>query len=88
VQRLFSTFADGWPGWGLLLQRLMAGAALVHYGIAGLRTSQPAQNLPQIIAAGAGILLLAGLWTPLAGVLAAMWGAVGRYCAAFLALRG
>lgn len=73
MQRLFSTFADGWPGKGLLLLRLLTGVALIHYGIAGLREAhQFASIAPQIIAAGAGILLLAGLWTPLVGTLVAI----------------
>ena len=66
LQRLFSNFADGWPGRGLLLQRLLTGAALLHHGIAHLGAA-PGFVAPQIIAAGAGILLLAGLWTPIAG---------------------
>jgi hypothetical protein len=36
MQRLFSTFADGWPDIGLLLQRLLVGAALLHHGITNL----------------------------------------------------
>src|SRR5579871_3288110 len=36
LQRLFSTFPDGWPGLGLLLLRLGAAAAMVYYGITGL----------------------------------------------------
>ncbi|SPF51734.1 conserved membrane hypothetical protein [Candidatus Sulfopaludibacter sp. SbA4] len=80
MQRLFSTFADGWPGRGLLLQRLLTGAALFHCGIAYLRTAlQVAPGAPQIIGIGAGTLLLVGLWTPLAGCLLAiaeLWIAV------------
>ncbi len=71
MQRLFSNFADGWPGRGLLVQRLLIGAALVHHGIAHLGAA-PQFVAPQIIAAGAGILLLAGLWTPIAGSLMAL----------------
>jgi uncharacterized membrane protein YphA (DoxX/SURF4 family) len=73
VQRLFSGFANGLPGTGLLLLRLLTGAALIHFGIANLRE---APSLPtavlQIIGIGAGILLLIGLWTPVAGWLAAI----------------
>jgi uncharacterized membrane protein YphA (DoxX/SURF4 family) len=73
LQRLFSTFADGWPGRGLLLQRLFTSAALFHCGIAYLRTApQVAPVAPQIIGAGAGAFLLVGLWTPLAGALIAI----------------
>ena len=70
LQRLYSTFADGWPGSGLLLLRLATATALIHYGIAGLgEASQFAPTRLPMIAAGAGIFLLGGLWTPLAGVL-------------------
>jgi putative oxidoreductase len=50
--------------------RLVAGIALVVHGVTTLR-GQPAiaAVLLQVPATGAGILLLAGLWTPLAGTL-------------------
>jgi hypothetical protein len=73
VQRLFSGFADGWPGIGLLLLRLLTGLALIYFGIANLREAPPlATVVLQIIGIGAGILLLIGLWTPVAGALAAI----------------
>ena len=72
LQRLFSTFASGWPGVGLLLLRLLAGVALMHFGIANLREAPPlAIVVLQIIGVAAGIFLLVGLWTPVAGTLAA-----------------
>jgi putative oxidoreductase len=83
VQRLFSSFADGWPGIGLLLLRLLTAAALIHFGIANLREAFPLTIVVlQIIGIAAGILLLIGLWTPVAGVLAAIvkvWIALSRY---------
>jgi len=73
VQRLFSTFANGWPGKGLLLLRVITGAMLIHFGIANLHEDIPLQiAAPQIIAGGAGVFLLVGLWTPVAGTLAAV----------------
>ncbi len=73
MQRLFSTFADGWPGVGLLLLRLLTGVALIHFGIANLREGPPlATVVLQSIGVGTGILLLVGLWTPVAGALAAI----------------
>ena len=73
MQRLFSTFAHGWPGNGLLLLRMLTGFALIHYGIVDLREAhQFASIAPQIIAAGAGIFLLVGLWTPVTGALVAI----------------
>jgi uncharacterized membrane protein YphA (DoxX/SURF4 family) len=72
VQRLFSTFADGWPGLGLLLQRLLVGGALLYHGALSL-THPPlfGAAVPEILGAVAGILILAGLWTPVAGTVAA-----------------
>ena len=70
LQRLFSTFADGWPGVGLLLLRLLTGTILLCCGITHLgKTSQFVPITPHIIGAGAGILLLVGLWTPVGGAL-------------------
>jgi uncharacterized membrane protein YphA (DoxX/SURF4 family) len=67
VRRLYSTFAGGWPGAGLLLLRLVVGAVLL--GEAGSKLtshSPPHTALPSSLAAS-GLLLIAGLWTPLAG---------------------
>jgi len=78
LQRLFSTFANGWPGLGLLLQRILAGAMLVRFGIVQLAgtsvpTSMISQSMiPQIVGACAGILLFIGLWTPAVGTLIAI----------------
>ena len=73
MQRLFSGFADGLPGTGLLLLRLLTSLALIHFGIAGVLASPPLTTVVlQIIGIGAGILLLVGLWTPVAGTLAAI----------------
>jgi putative oxidoreductase len=83
LQRLFSTFASGWPGVGLLLLRLLTGVALIHFGIASLREAPPLPTVVlQIAGVGTGILLLVGLWTPVAGTLAAIvkvWIALSRF---------
>jgi putative oxidoreductase len=73
LQRLFSTFADGWPGGGLFIQRVLAGVTLLYLEIVCLTGTQlcPAV-VPRTIGALAGILLLAGLWTPVAGILVVM----------------
>ena len=68
MQRLFSNFADGWPGAGLLIQRLLVGAAL-EYCVAAIHGGVAA--VPQVIGALAGVLLIGGLWTPVAGVVIA-----------------
>ena len=73
MQRLFSTFADGWPGVGLLLLRLLTGVALIHFGLANLRDAPSlAAVILQSIGVAAGLFLLVGLWTPVAGGLAAI----------------
>ena len=73
LRRLFSTFATGLPGAGLLLMRLVAGTTLIvraAMGLLGALAIGPAPLL--VFQIGLGILLLSGLWTPVAGTLAAM----------------
>ncbi|MGA7524609.1 MAG: hypothetical protein WBW84_19320 [Acidobacteriaceae bacterium] len=68
MQRLFSTFANGLPGVGLLLQRLVTGGVLIDFAI--LHLSGPhghSMLLPMLIAICAGALLAVGLWTPVVG---------------------
>lgn len=73
LQRLFSTFANGWPGVGLLLQRTLAAVILVRFGINQLIGAVPSGSMVlQIMGAGAGMLLLVGLWTPVVGTLIAV----------------
>ena len=73
MQRLFSTFANGWPGIGLLLQRLLLACALAYLGSRHFHeTSDLWSGIPCVIAAAAGMLLLIGLWTPVIGSLIAV----------------
>jgi len=70
MRRLFSGFARGWPGAGLLFMRLVAGIALVTRAVATLWDGPKlGPAILQLLTAGAGLLLLAGLWTPIAGAL-------------------
>jgi putative oxidoreductase len=74
LQRLFSTFPNSWPGFGLLLIRLCLGIALIHFGSNHLLSdrAQPfpfTQNSTCILS---GILLIAGVWTPVVAILAAL----------------
>jgi uncharacterized membrane protein YphA (DoxX/SURF4 family) len=63
-------FPNGWPGRGLLLLRLVAGVLLVQVGIAALAARPRWEEvILQSIGAGAGLLLLIGFWTPMAGML-------------------
>ena len=73
MQRLFSTFAGGWPGIGLILLRLLTGAELIHFGITGILEGTPPLIIAlQVIGATTAIFLLLGLFTPLAGAVAAI----------------
>lgn len=76
MQRLYSTFARGWPGAGLLWLRLIILVAGIHYVLTGL-ASEP--TFLKIAIEGPAVLLLcAGLWTPIAGAalsLLAFWSA-------------
>ena len=73
MQRLFSTFADGWPGVGLLLQRILTAILLMRFGIIQLTgTSFSSSMVPPLVCASAGTLLLVGLWTPIVGALIAV----------------
>ncbi len=83
MRRLFSTFARGLPGAGLVLLRLVAGATLIAHGIGQIHTGQPmAQAILDTLVIGDGALLVAGLWTPIAGslvVVLALWGALAQH---------
>jgi uncharacterized membrane protein YphA (DoxX/SURF4 family) len=72
MRRLFSSFAPGAPGTGLLLLRVATGSSLVYRGISALiadgRFALPLLDALLILL---GILIFAGLWTPIAGALVA-----------------
>ena len=72
MRRLFSTFAQGWPGVGLLLMRFVLGMALIWRAV-GRLSSDPSTNVTvlSVVGIGAGLLLLIGLWTPVAATLVA-----------------
>ena len=77
MRRLFSNFAHGAPGLGLLLMRLSAGMTIIVQGVLALLTGPPlGVVLFQALSIGVGLLVLAGLWTPVAGTLlaaASLW---------------
>jgi putative oxidoreductase len=67
VRRLYSTFAQGGPGIGLLLLRLAAGVTAVVQGLAMIRNGGAlGSELFDGLHIGLGLLLVIGLWTPLA----------------------
>lgn len=67
LHRSFSAFPDGRPGQGLLLLRLTVGLPLVYWGVLDLAAFH-LSAIPELAAAIAGILLILGLRTTLAGV--------------------
>jgi putative oxidoreductase len=71
LQRLFSTFPYGLPGFGLLLLRLGVGIALISLGITGIfgAAGVPITAALNLIEAAGGVFLIAGLWTPIVGAL-------------------
>ena len=73
MRRLFSNFATGAPGLGLLLLRLTAGIGLIAQGILALRDALPlGPVLLYVLKIGIGLLFLVGLWTPVAGTMLAI----------------
>jgi len=83
LQRLFSTFPNSWPGFGLLLLRSCVAVALIYFGIPALwNPSERIVFAQRLIAATGGIFLLGGVWTPAMGVLVALdevWVAFSLY---------
>lgn len=81
MQRLYSTFPDGWPGTGLVFLRAITAIPPIQHAIATLMTgSLPALASLQFVAACSAILLAVGLWTPVAGAVMALV----ELCLAFL----
>jgi putative oxidoreductase len=74
LQRLFSTFPDGWPGYGLLMLRIGIGIALICLGIDNFLTGdkEPIATARHFVAIIGGIFLISGFWTPITGTLMAI----------------
>ncbi len=84
LQRLFSTFPNSWPGFGILLLRLGVGIALIYLGMSRLFSTpgEPISAARDFIEAAGSIFLLVGLWTPVMGALIAideLWIALSLY---------
>ena len=67
MRRLYSTFAGGAPGIALLLMRLVVGAVVLWHAGPGLSSGRPLHIVVSGFPALAALLLIAGLWTPVAG---------------------
>ena len=52
--------------------RLLAASTLIERAIAATGTGSPEQSVFPLIGAAGGLLILCGLWTPVAGVLTAV----------------
>ena len=73
MRHLFSTFARGWPGVGLLVMRVAVGATVVVTGVTGWLPGPSFElTILPVLATAGGILLILGLWTPLAGSIVAI----------------
>ena len=73
LRRLYSTFAGGWPGFGLVVMRLVVGSVLLARTGPTLWIDPPLHmTLTSTSLAVSGLLLVAGLWTPVAGAVVAV----------------
>ena len=75
-------FPNGWPGKGLLILRLVSGTLLINDGVTELLAyTQWLVIIRPLLETAAGMLLLVGLWTPMAGVLVViveLWSILAR----------
>jgi putative oxidoreductase len=82
MRRSFSAFPDGWPGLGLLLLRASVGLPLVYWGIAHLAAGN-LTAIADLAAAVAGIFIISGLFTPVAGAIIVLVQASMAFSPAF-----
>ena len=70
MRRFISNFVGGRPALGLLLIRIAAGAALAIDGTVRVQFGEPLLPLTLgLLEVATGAVLIAGLWTPVAGTL-------------------
>jgi len=73
LRRLYSTFAGGWPGLGLILMRFSLGAVLASGAICiHLNNLAVPMTIFYGLGAIAAILLIVGLYTPIVGTIVAI----------------
>ncbi|HKV95681.1 MAG TPA: hypothetical protein VJW20_24265 [Candidatus Angelobacter sp.] len=78
MQRLYSSFARGWPGMGLLLLRVTAAITTFHFSGSALSLDR---SSIAVIEGALAFLLCAGLWTPIVGSMLAglaIWAVFSR----------
>jgi putative oxidoreductase len=73
LQRLFSNFANGWPGLGLLAKRVLIAALLIYSVVTHIAERANSATLPELIGGGLSIFILVGLWTPVVGTLTSLF---------------
>ena len=67
MHRASPTFADRLPSHGLLLLRVIVATTLIGRCLQVVNGASLQTVTPHVIAAGAGLFLLLGLWTSVAG---------------------
>jgi hypothetical protein len=73
LRRLYSTFAASWPGFGLLLMRIVVGSVVVLTAGSTLWSDGPLHlTLASASLVLSGLFLVVGLWTPVAGAVVAV----------------
>ena len=72
MRRLFSTFADGKPGAGLLLLRMFLAGVLILGALDAVLHGSVLAAIANVLAAIAGMFLFVGLWTPVVGMVVAV----------------
>lgn len=79
MQRLFSSFPNGWPGFGLLVLRTVCSLTIVIQGLSYAVDSRVFKIdllLIGVVVTFAGLSFLAGLLTPVASVLVMFSGII------------
>ena len=72
VQRLFSTFPNSWPGFGLLVLRFATGVSLVTAAQVAADLAGTPSWVAHCVVGGVATLICIGLWTPTAAIIAAV----------------
>ena len=72
MHRVSSTFGDHLPSQGLLLLRVIVATALIARCVQLAHGGSPQTVTPHVIVAGAGLFVLFGLWTSVAGAVVAI----------------
>ena len=72
MHRASSTFADRLPSHGLLLLRVIVATTLIARCVQLVNVASPQIVTLHVIAAGAGLFVLFGFWTSVAGAVVAI----------------